>query len=210
MLVSKEEFKVLKQEGGGIRGVRAMITVNSNLGSGNIYVMSNGIFFEVTFKEKRFIAMDSIDNITINGVNLHISYETQEKLTLVCKSEKDAVKFYNEYALFNNLDSIALKDIKEQDKIRKREQFEKIMASNPEVTVKQSHSITKPKEEDNTVKCPKCGSTSITANKKGFGLAKGAAGVFLAGPYGAIAAGLGKNKILITCLNCGHKWKPGS
>lgn len=101
------------------------------------------------------------------------------------------------------------KHLKEEEKERKRKEFEKIMASNPQVRTKSS-AIDKNKEaEDNIVVCPKCGSKSITAQKKGFGLAKGAAGVFVAGAYGVVAAGIGKNKILITCLNCGHRWKPG-
>ncbi len=57
--------------------------------------------------------------------------------------------------------------------------------------------------------CPKCGSTSITANKKGVGIGKAAVGAVVAGPIGLLAGGIGKNKITCTCLNCGHKFKPG-
>lgn len=57
--------------------------------------------------------------------------------------------------------------------------------------------------------CPKCHSTNLTAQKKGFGLLKGALGVATVGLYGATAAGIGKNKIILTCLNCGYQFKPG-
>lgn len=57
--------------------------------------------------------------------------------------------------------------------------------------------------------CPKCGSTSISANKKGFSLGKAAAGAFVAGPVGLVGGTLGANKVMITCLNCGYKYKPG-
>ena len=57
--------------------------------------------------------------------------------------------------------------------------------------------------------CPKCGSTQLTANKKGIGLGKAAVGAFVAGPYGLVAGGIGKNKIIITCLNCGKQFEPG-
>lgn len=57
--------------------------------------------------------------------------------------------------------------------------------------------------------CPKCHSTSLTAQKKGFGLLKGAIGVATLGAYGVTAAGIGKNKIILTCLNCGYQFKPG-
>lgn len=58
--------------------------------------------------------------------------------------------------------------------------------------------------------CPKCGSTSLSANKKGFGAGKAAAGMFLAGNLaGAVAGGIGADKVTVTCLNCGYKFKPG-
>lgn len=60
------------------------------------------------------------------------------------------------------------------------------------------------------IKCPKCGSTQITANKKGFGLGKAVVGTVLTGGLlGAGAGLLGSNKVVITCLKCGHQWKPG-
>lgn len=49
-------------------------------------------------------------------------------------------------------------------------------------------------EEDNKVKCPKCGSTEITAGQKGYTLLTGF---------------LGSNKTVNRCANCGHSWKPG-
>lgn len=59
------------------------------------------------------------------------------------------------------------------------------------------------------VSCPKCASTSITAQKKGFGASKAVLGAAALGGIGVAAGGIGSNKIEITCLNCGHKWKPG-
>lgn len=59
------------------------------------------------------------------------------------------------------------------------------------------------------IKCPKCGSTQLTANKKGFGLGKAAAGGLLLGPLGLAGGLLGSNKVMITCLKCGYKFKPG-
>ena len=48
--------------------------------------------------------------------------------------------------------------------------------------------------EDQVV-CPSCGSTQIHAEKRGFRLATGF---------------IGSGKILITCLNCGRRFRPGS
>lgn len=58
-------------------------------------------------------------------------------------------------------------------------------------------------------KCPKCGSTSISADKKGFGIGKAVVGAAVAGPVGLVAGNIGSKKVLITCLNCGHQWQAG-
>ena len=58
--------------------------------------------------------------------------------------------------------------------------------------------------------CPRCGSTSLALNKKGFGGGKATAGMFLTGGLGGAVAGTyGMNKMKITCLNCGYEYKPG-
>ena len=62
--------------------------------------------------------------------------------------------------------------------------------------------------EDIKVKCDKCGSTQITANKKGFSAGKAVAGAVLTGGIGLAAGAIGSNKVIVTCLKCGHNWKP--
>lgn len=61
---------------------------------------------------------------------------------------------------------------------------------------------------DEPIRCPKCGSTQITAGKKGFSVGKAAIGASIA-PVGVLAGGIGSNKIMVTCLKCGHQWKAG-
>ena len=61
--------------------------------------------------------------------------------------------------------------------------------------------------EANKAKCPKCGSTSLTSNKKGYGLGKGLVGAAIIGPYGLLAGGIGANATEVRCLNCGLKFK---
>lgn len=63
-------------------------------------------------------------------------------------------------------------------------------------------------------RCPKCGSTSLSGHKKGFGIGKAVTGAALTSliyaplaPFGLIAGNKGAKKLYVTCLNCGHKWK---
>jgi 1-pyrroline-5-carboxylate dehydrogenase len=60
----------------------------------------------------------------------------------------------------------------------------------------------------NEVVCPKCGSNQISANKKGFSGKKAIIGGLLV-PFGLLAGTIGSNKIIITCLSCGHQFGPG-
>lgn len=59
------------------------------------------------------------------------------------------------------------------------------------------------------ITCPKCGSNQIVAGKRGFSLGKAIVGSAFTLGVGAVAGLAGKNKIVINCLNCGHKWKAG-
>lgn len=60
------------------------------------------------------------------------------------------------------------------------------------------------------VYCPKCLSTSITANKKGFGIGKAVAGLYVAGGLGLTAGNMGAKNVICTCLKCGYQWKAGT
>ncbi|MTI95419.1 MAG: hypothetical protein FH749_08005 [Firmicutes bacterium] len=56
--------------------------------------------------------------------------------------------------------------------------------------------------------CPKCYSADLTAHKKGFGAGKAAVGAVLWLPLAA-AGGIGSGKVKVTCLKCGHQFRPG-
>jgi len=56
-------------------------------------------------------------------------------------------------------------------------------------------------------KCPRCGSTSLAGNKKGFGIGKAVIGAALVGPIGLVAGNVGAKKVQVTCLKCGKKFK---
>ena len=63
--------------------------------------------------------------------------------------------------------------------------------------------------ENDKLYCPNCGSSQLSANKKGFGAGKALTGAILTGGVGLLAGFIGSGNIKITCLQCGSKWSPG-
>jgi len=61
-------------------------------------------------------------------------------------------------------------------------------------------------ESDDKIRCPKCGSTNIHIDKKGYSTGKGCCGALLIGPLGLLCGQTGANKIRKTCLICDHSW----
>lgn len=59
------------------------------------------------------------------------------------------------------------------------------------------------------VKCPSCGSTEFSANKKGFSGVKALAGGVVLGPVGLLGGLHGAGVVKVTCLKCGHVWRAG-
>lgn len=55
--------------------------------------------------------------------------------------------------------------------------------------------------------CPRCGSTQLHADKRGFSAGKAITGALLVGPTGLVAGAIGGRKVVVTCLACGHSWK---
>ena len=61
------------------------------------------------------------------------------------------------------------------------------------------------------IRCPKCGSTQIHAEKRGFKTGRAIAGGLITGNLliTLAAGGIGKDNIELTCIKCGNKFKPG-
>ena len=64
-------------------------------------------------------------------------------------------------------------------------------------------------QDDNIARCPKCGSTSLSGDKKGFGIGKAVVGAALTGGIGLAAGNIGAKKVRVTCLKCGHQFWAG-
>lgn len=62
---------------------------------------------------------------------------------------------------------------------------------------------------DDILVCPKCLSTQLHSQHKGFSGGKALAGAVLTGGIGLLAGTIGSKDIQVTCLKCGNKFKAG-
>lgn len=64
-------------------------------------------------------------------------------------------------------------------------------------------------DKQGVVYCPKCLSTSVTGDKKGFGIGKAVVGASLVGGLGLMAGNINAKKVRLTCMKCGYQWIAG-
>ena len=64
-------------------------------------------------------------------------------------------------------------------------------------------------EEEDEVRCPRCGSARVTANKRGYGAAKAVGGLLLLGGVGLLGGFHGGQRVVVTCLKCAKQWRAG-
>jgi RNA polymerase subunit RPABC4/transcription elongation factor Spt4 len=103
------------------------------------------------------------------------------------------------------------------DEIQRQIQYENLVVQKRQLEVQQRQLAEQEKlkyqqemEYRNAAKCPRCGSTSLSGNKKGFGVGKAVVGIAILGPLGAVAGNVGAKKIRVTCLKCGKQfWAQG-
>ena len=56
--------------------------------------------------------------------------------------------------------------------------------------------------------CPKCRSTQLLQKPRGFSWGLAILGFFLIPVFGLLLGFCGRKKVRMTCLSCGHNWKP--
>lgn len=56
--------------------------------------------------------------------------------------------------------------------------------------------------------CPKCRSTQLLQKPRGFSWGLAILGFFLIPGFGLLLGFCGRKKMRMSCLACGHKWKP--
>lgn len=107
--------------------------------------------------------------------------------------------------------SIEVKFIKKTEeynkKLDKSYDKENIRIQQESLKIQQKQLIEQKKQFKSMAKCPRCGSTSLSGNKKGFGIGKAVIGASTLGPFGLVMGNIGAQKVRVTCLNCGKKFK---
>ncbi len=141
-------------------------------GADKCFCGGNMILFNVT-KDQYINMSDYERNQMIEEMNIH---------PLISKD--DALTIYNVTHSTEIID--AMIELKQKDIIEyglKLSQFKN--------QLEQKHQVNQ--QEKNQVRCPKCGSTSITTGARGVNLTFGL---------------LGASKTVNRCGKCGHTWKP--
>lgn len=133
------------------------------------------------------------------------------------ESEKqtELQKRYYQQQLALEQEKIALERQRQEIESRQAEQFRQ--AQEQQIAELRTANSLQQAKMNAMLKCPKCGSTSITGQKKGYGVVKGGLGAAaigaVTGPVGAIvglgAGNIGRSKVKCTCMNCGYKFKAG-
>lgn len=66
-------------------------------------------------------------------------------------------------------------------------------------------------EEPEAPSCPACDSKHVAAGKRGANLRAGASVGFWVSPLlGVAVAAAGRNKLMLSCMTCGHQWQPSA
>ena len=201
-----------------------------------ICITSNGIYLTRPFCGKEYININTINKTVITGDVLRL-YDSNDMNVAWLKFSNENQLYFAHNSLCELLglprNKRDLKQIKERNKKEKRikqaREYEKSRQCKEERKLAEDEKKKEmerlrnvgrtvspyeepnyqPVQDDNVARCPKCGSTSLTANKKGFSATKGVIGLAVSPLAGAVVGSTGKNKVIVTCLRCGHQWKAG-
>lgn len=124
----------------------------------------------------------NLTNHNCGGKLIPLELDHDDYITL-CKvwSTGNEVDYTVRWDLYNAMVELKKNDIIEYN--LKLSQFKNQVDQNNQIQ----------QRNNNVVKCPKCGSTNITAGQRGYSLLTGF---------------IGSGSTVNRCAKCGHKWKP--
>ncbi|HFL2413353.1 TPA: hypothetical protein ACG3IC_001216 [Clostridioides difficile] len=170
------------------------------------------------YKEEKELPYLSLTDVEIASIIEECGYNKINSIKQINKltnlSLTQCKKIVDDYFINNNLGNIekydAIKDFnndkKHEDKIKKLQEKQlKLEMKNTKLNIKQQKNAIK--QDKKTARCPKCGSTSLSAHKKGFGIGKAVVGALVtSNPIGLVAGNANAKKVRVTCLKCGKQF----
>ncbi|HFL3555846.1 TPA: hypothetical protein ACG3PI_000852 [Clostridioides difficile] len=170
------------------------------------------------YKEEKELSYLSLTDIDIASIIEECGYNKVNSIKQINKltnlSLTQCKKIVDDYFINNNLGNIekydAIKDFnnekKHEDKIKKLQEKQlKLEMKNTKLNIKQQKNAIK--QDKKTARCPKCGSTSLSAHKKGFGIGKAVVGTLVTSNLiGLVAGNANAKKVRVTCLKCGKQF----
>lgn len=178
-------------------GVTSKITISDGVLTYKIAFITQKIKFdEITeFEYTRGAALtNGLIKLTAKGVNHTIGFK---------KEYNDDVEEIQQYLLSINPNMSTAQHKKHIDNSELNEKTDTVRRTT-------AHQRKKINKQQGIACCPKCGSTSLSADKKGFGVGKAVIGAqLIGGPIGLVAGNLGAKKVRVTCLNCGKQFWAG-
>lgn len=226
MLVDKNKYKELKKADGGSLGFECSVVAKileaedlKKVDTCNISIHPKGLYMDFLLSYKLYFPLENLQQVKLNDGIIEIYIESELPIKMKIENMKDMVNVYNTLKthLGEENEKIDLKEtvhtkinLKKQEKEERKAEMARLRNAGRTVNPLEKPSYTmEPQYDNNVARCPKCGSTSLTANKKGFSATKGVIGLAVSPLAGAIAGSAGRNKVMCTCLKCGHQWKAG-
>ena len=139
-------------------------------------------------------AIKKVDDF-INLKKNHLKDQLNSNLSIVKQEWEE------EYNLLMKKQELELQNLKiEQEKVKLQQQ-----AANNQLAYRQSQ-MTK-YYPTHTKRCPKCKSSNVYEDQKGYSVAKGITGAVLTGgAFGLVAGMIGSKKMVTVCGSCGNTW----
>ncbi|BAY42220.1 hypothetical protein NIES2111_66160 (plasmid) [Nostoc sp. NIES-2111] len=168
-----------------------------------------GKFLSTHTKGERFIAYSKILNVQFhNSGSLSYGFiyfqlagfPIDIKYLEAASNQNTIVFFHDQLSEFDKAKSLVLEKIN----LPRTQTY-----TDTQPVVHPTHVVVQPVvQHEMPISCPKCGSTQLDSNKKGFNIGQALVGGVLTGGIGLAAGFWGSNEIRLNCLRCGHRWKP--
>ncbi len=225
---NQNDFKQLKKERGSclfsvigyVDGFNGMKVSMNTVGFYATGLFIDGLLNIKAYIPREHLVLAKLNQTSATAYRIHIKTDipNSEEIIIRVDKPKDAVKRYIELMDYlgmpltqDEISSLNFKmqlnfEAKKEEERQKKEAEEQKRIQQQLYRIENGLESKKEKkarlDKMDVVYCPKCLSTQITAQKRGFSVGQ-------AITFGTLAGMVGSNKIVLTCMKCGHKFKPG-